>query len=171
MADSGLIAAVIAMGVVSRSGKKIADLAEPFRRAYVQIPETNFEVTNKDEKMAEVAAAFPDAEADWLDGLTLNFPDSWVNVRPSNTEPLLRLNAEAKSKTGESSKAKSSSKEGSPKASAKTAVKKTDSEAKGGNGKAGARRVPDGGFTNPIVGNAFKRAVKKYPNAFRRLTD
>ena len=99
MADSGLIAAVIAMGVVSRSGKKLADLAAPFRKAYVQIPETNFEVANKDEKMAEVAAAFPDTKADWLDGLTLNFPDSWVNVRPSNTEPLLRLNAEAKSKT------------------------------------------------------------------------
>ena len=99
MADSGLIAAVIAMGVVSRSGKKLADLAEPFRQAYIQINETNFEVTNKDETMAAVAAAFPDAKADWLDGLTLNFADSWLNVRPSNTEPLLRLNAEAKSKT------------------------------------------------------------------------
>ena len=63
MADSGLIAAVIAMGVVSRSGRKLADLAEPFRKAYVQIPETNFEVANKDEKMAEVAAAFPEAKA------------------------------------------------------------------------------------------------------------
>jgi len=99
MADSGLIAAIIALGVISRNGKKLADLAGPFRQAYLQINETNFEVTNKDEKMAEVAAAFPDIKADWLDGLTLNFPDSWVNVRPSNTEPLLRLNAEAKSKT------------------------------------------------------------------------
>ena len=79
----------------------------------------------------------------------------------------------AKAQGGKAGEGKSSKAgQASPKASAKTAVaKKTDTEAKGGNGKAAVHRSPDGGFTNPVVGNAFKRAVKKYPNAFRRLTD
>ena len=45
--------------------------------------------------MEAIAAAFPDAEIDWLDGVTVQYPDWWCNVRPSNTEPLLRLNLEA----------------------------------------------------------------------------
>jgi phosphomannomutase len=98
MADSGLIAAIVALAVLSRSGKKLSELANQYR-TYHQIPETNFEVTNKESTMQRIAAAFPDVEPDWLDGLTLRFKNSWVNVRPSNTEPLLRLNAEAKDKT------------------------------------------------------------------------
>lgn len=97
MADSGLIAAVVALAVLSNSGKKLSELANQYR-TYQQINETNFEVADKDATMKKVAAAFPDADADWLDGLTLRFKNSWVNVRPSNTEPLLRLNAEAKDK-------------------------------------------------------------------------
>lgn len=97
MADSGLIAAVVALAVLSSSGKKLSELANQYR-TYQQINETNFEVADKEATMKQVAAAFPDAEADWLDGLTLKFKSSWVNVRPSNTEPLLRLNAEAKDK-------------------------------------------------------------------------
>ena len=46
-------------------------------------------------EIEEVALAFPDGEADRLDGLTVQYPDWWFNLRPSNTEPLLRLNAEA----------------------------------------------------------------------------
>ncbi len=97
MADSGLIAAVVALAVLSNSGKKLSELANQYR-TYQQINETNFEVADKDATMKKVAAAFPDADADWLDGLTLRFKNSWVNVRLSNTEPLLRLNAEAKDK-------------------------------------------------------------------------
>lgn len=97
MADSGLIAAIVALAVLSKSGKKLSELANEFR-TYEQIPETNFEVTDKETILKNIAAAFPDTTPEWLDGLTLKFPDAWINVRPSNTEPLLRLNAEAKTK-------------------------------------------------------------------------
>jgi phosphomannomutase len=98
MADSGLIAAVIGLSILSQSGKKMSELVEPYRKAYVQIPETNFEVEDKEAMLKKIEAQFPDDEADWLDGLTVSFPKAWFNVRPSNTEPLLRLNAEARSK-------------------------------------------------------------------------
>jgi phosphomannomutase len=97
MADSGLIAAVIGLYILSESGKKLSELVAPLRKAYVQIPETNFEVEDKEAILQELATSFTDGQADQLDGLTVNFPNSWFNVRPSNTEPLLRLNAEAKS--------------------------------------------------------------------------
>lgn len=64
-------------------------------------------------------------------------------------------------------KIKGSRKEASPKASAKS----SSAPATGGNGKGGARPTGPVSFSNPVVGNAFKRAVKKYPTAFRRLTD
>lgn len=97
MADSGLIAAIIGLDILSRSGKPLSELVAPLREAFVQIPETNFEVEDKEGTINAVAAAFPEAPQDRLDGLTVSFPDtkSWLNVRPSNTEPLLRLNVEA----------------------------------------------------------------------------
>lgn len=95
MADSGLIAALIGLSILSESGKKLSDLVRPYRK-YFSINETNFEVINKQATMEKIASEFPEGKADWLDGLTLNFTDGWINVRPSNTEPLLRLNAEFK---------------------------------------------------------------------------
>ncbi|HVX48169.1 MAG TPA: phosphomannomutase/phosphoglucomutase [Candidatus Saccharimonadales bacterium] len=97
MADSGLIAAVIGLYILSASGKKLSQLVAPLREAYVQIPETNFEVEDKAGAIQKVAEAFKEADTDDLDGLTVNFDNAWFNIRPSNTEPLLRLNAEAKS--------------------------------------------------------------------------
>jgi phosphomannomutase len=96
-ADSGLLAAMIAIDVLAASGKKLSELVEEYKK-YVAIPETNFEVEDKAEVIAKVKEAFADGEQDGLDGLTVNYPDAWLNLRPSNTEPVLRLNAEAKTK-------------------------------------------------------------------------
>lgn len=99
MADSGLIAAMIGLYILSLSDKKMSELVAPYRKAYLQISETNFEVTDKEAVLKKLAETFQEAETDTLDGLTVQFPDAWFNVRPSNTEPLLRLNAEAKTQT------------------------------------------------------------------------
>jgi phosphomannomutase len=98
MADSGLIAAVVALAILSERNIKLSELAAPFRKAYVQIHETNFEVSDKEAVLKRIAEVFKDGEQTWLDGLSVNYPTAWFNVRPSNTEPLLRLNAEAKTK-------------------------------------------------------------------------
>jgi phosphomannomutase len=98
MADSGLIAAVIGLYILSLSGKSFSELVAPYRKAYVQIPETNFEVADKQAVLDKIAETFRDAETNTLDGLTVEMADAWFNVRPSNTEALLRLNAEARTK-------------------------------------------------------------------------
>ena len=93
-ADSGLIAAVIALGELSASGGPLSELLAPYRR-YVSSGEINSRVDDPRAKVEEVAAALPEGRQDRLDGLTVEFDDWWCNVRPSNTEPLLRLNVEA----------------------------------------------------------------------------
>jgi phosphomannomutase len=93
-ADSGLICALYVLEALSYAGRPMSKVLEPFRR-YWDSGEINSEVTDSDSKMKELAAAFPDAGQDWMDGLTVEFEDWWFNVRPSNTEPLLRLNVEA----------------------------------------------------------------------------
>jgi phosphomannomutase len=98
MADSGLLAAVIALYVLCTSKKKLSELAAPYRQSYVSITETNFEVEDKQATIEKVAKQFTDGMQDKLDGLTVNYPNAWFNIRPSNTEALLRLNAEAKTK-------------------------------------------------------------------------
>ena len=74
--------------------KSLSELLEPLRR-YQQTGEVNFEVEDKQGRMDAIAAAFSDAEIDWMDGVTVQYPGWWCNVRPSNTEPVLRLNLEA----------------------------------------------------------------------------
>lgn len=96
MADSGLLAAVVALYVISLHNQKLSSLAAPYRNAYAQINETNFQVDEKETIIQALVEAFADGQQDQLDGLTVNYPDGWLNIRPSNTEPLLRLNAEAK---------------------------------------------------------------------------
>jgi len=97
-ADSGLIGAVIGLYVATLTGKKLSQLREQYT-FYSAMPETNFVVEDKDAAIARIAAAFPKAAKSDLDGITLVLDeDTWINVRPSNTEPVLRLNAEAKNK-------------------------------------------------------------------------
>jgi phosphomannomutase len=95
-ADSGLIGAVIGIYVATLSGKKLSELREYYTH-YAAIPETNFETEDKAAAIARLSETFASEDQDTEDGLTVSFASgAWFNVRPSNTEPLLRLNAEAK---------------------------------------------------------------------------
>ena len=94
-ADSGLIAAVIALGELSKATVPLAALLQPLRR-YSDSGEINSRVDDQRARMDEIAAALSSGRQDRLDGLTVEFDDWWCNVRPSNTEPLLRLNVEAR---------------------------------------------------------------------------
>jgi len=94
-ADSGLIAAVIVLAQLSEANVPLSELLAPFRR-YAASGEINTEVKDPLATIELVAEALKDGEQDRLDGLTVEFEDWWCNVRPSNTEPLLRLNVEAR---------------------------------------------------------------------------
>ena len=93
-ADSGLIAAMHVLEQRCRAGVPLSELRKPFDR-YADSGEINTEVDDPLAVIERVAAAFPDADQDRLDGLTVDLGDWWFNLRPSNTEPLLRLNLEA----------------------------------------------------------------------------
>jgi phosphomannomutase len=93
-ADSGLIAAVVVLGELSAGGMPLSELLSPFRR-YFDSGEINSRVDDQHAKIEEISAALSDGRQDRLDGLTVDYDDWWCNVRPSNTEPLLRLNVEA----------------------------------------------------------------------------
>jgi phosphomannomutase len=94
-ADSGLIAAVVALGELSKANVPLSELLGPFRR-YADSGEINSQVTDQAGKIEEIAEVLAGGRQDRLDGLTVEFEDWWCNVRPSNTEPLLRLNVEAR---------------------------------------------------------------------------
>ena len=94
-ADSGLIAAVVVLEQLSRAGGPLSALLAPFRR-YRSSGEINSKIHDKDAAIRRIAAAYPEGRQDRTDGLTVEFGDWWFNVRPSNTEPLLRLNVEAR---------------------------------------------------------------------------
>ena len=94
-ADSGLIAAVVAMGELSKADAPLSSLLAPLRR-YADSGEINSKVDDPTERIEAIAAAFDAGRQDRLDGLTVEFEDWWCNVRASNTEPLLRLNVEAR---------------------------------------------------------------------------
>jgi phosphomannomutase len=93
-ADSGLIAAVIVLERLSRAAEPLSAVIAPFKR-YHDSGEINTRVDDQIAKVEELASVFADGRQDRTDGLTVEFEDWWFNVRPSNTEPLLRLNVEA----------------------------------------------------------------------------
>ncbi len=96
-ADSGIITALIVLELLSQSGQPLSALLQPYRR-YADSGEINTEVSSPAATVAAIAEAerAAGASVDLLDGLTVEHADWWYNVRPSNTEPLLRLNVEAK---------------------------------------------------------------------------
>ncbi|HEX2420210.1 MAG TPA: phosphomannomutase/phosphoglucomutase, partial [Acidimicrobiia bacterium] len=92
-ADSGMLAMLVLLQVLSESGRKLSDLRQEVE-PYSASGEINIRVDDQAGTVERVAEAFPDATVDRLDGLTVSWPDRWFNIRPSNTEPLLRLNVE-----------------------------------------------------------------------------
>lgn len=99
-ADSGLLAFLVCWQLISEENKPLSQLVAEID-PYVRIPETNTRVSDIPGKLRELEEIYAQkgAELDKLDGLTISYPDWWANVRPSNTEPLLRLNVEAKDKS------------------------------------------------------------------------
>jgi phosphomannomutase len=93
-ADCSLLAVVEILNLLRATGKPLSALVQPLRR-YAKSPEINFEVEDKQAKIEELARRYADAQIDYLDGITFQYPTWWGNVRPSNTEPFLRLVLEA----------------------------------------------------------------------------
>jgi phosphomannomutase len=95
-ADSGLLAMLTTLVLVSESGKTVSEVLAPLDTRF-RSGEINTKVENAKSIMQEVAEAYKakGAEIDYLDGVTISFPNRWFNLRASNTEPLLRLNVEA----------------------------------------------------------------------------
>ena len=93
-ADSGLIATMGVLGEMCRSGKSLSQLRAPYER-YASSGEINTTVDDIAVVIERVASLYSAHAQDRLDGLTVDCGSWWFNVRPSNTEPLLRLNLEA----------------------------------------------------------------------------
>ena len=93
-ADSGLIAFLVCLELLSVENRPLHEMIKEID-PYVRSGEINSRVTSIPEKIQQVAKAFADGEQDTIDGLTVQYDDFWFNLRPSNTEPLLRLNIEA----------------------------------------------------------------------------
>jgi phosphomannomutase len=90
-ADSGTLPALLILELLSVEDASMSDLLEPFRTKYFISGEINSEVTDQQAKMEEIAAQYSDARQSHLDGISIDYDDWHFNVRPSNTEPLLRL--------------------------------------------------------------------------------
>ena len=94
-ADSGTLPALLVLELLSNEGKTMGELLEPYHDRYFISGEINSEVSDQQGKMEEIEARYDDAEQSDLDGISIDYADWHFNVRPSNTEPLLRLNLES----------------------------------------------------------------------------
>lgn len=96
-AEASTLAAFLILNLMAKSGKKASELVHEVMR-YHHSGEINSEVADKDAVLALLKEKYADGTQHELDGLKVDYPDWWFNVRPSNTEPLLRLNLEATTK-------------------------------------------------------------------------
>lgn len=94
-AESTSMAAICVANMVSQAGKPLSELAAPIRR-YFASGEINSEVADPDAVLARLQERYTDGRIITLDGVSVEYDDWWFNVRPSNTEPLIRLNLEAR---------------------------------------------------------------------------
>jgi phosphomannomutase len=97
-ADSGVVPFLLMLELISKRGRKLSEILEPYRSRYFITGEINTAVSDVDEKLAELEETFgAQGDVSHLDGVSVTADDWHFNVRPSNTEPLLRLNLEARS--------------------------------------------------------------------------
>jgi len=96
--DNGLIPLFIVLEMMSKYDKPFSELVAPFTSKYFTPGEINFETQKKDEIIAAFEEKFKDGKIEHIDGFSVTYPDWRLNLRKSNTEPLLRLNLEARSK-------------------------------------------------------------------------
>ncbi len=90
-ADSGTVPALLMLELLTREGKRLSELLAPYHERYFISGEVNSEVSDPLGKMEEIAERYANARQDRLDGISIDYEDWHFNVRPSNTEPLLRL--------------------------------------------------------------------------------
>jgi phosphomannomutase len=95
-ADSGILPSLLLLELLSSQGVKLSDLLKPLEEKYFITGEINSTVADPQAKMQILAEKYADAEQYRLDGLSVIYPSWHFNLRSSNTEPLLRLNLEAK---------------------------------------------------------------------------
>jgi phosphomannomutase len=93
-AESALRAMGYMLRVIKQQNAAVSEIVAPYLR-YAKTAEINFEVADKETAIARIKEQYHDAEINELDGIRIDYPDWWANVRPSNTEPKLRLNMEA----------------------------------------------------------------------------
>ena len=97
-ADSGVVPFLLMLEVVSKKGRRLSEILQPFREHYFITGELNTPVPDVESKLHELEERFgPEGTVSHLDGVSVDADDWHFNVRPSNTEPLLRLNLEARS--------------------------------------------------------------------------
>jgi phosphomannomutase len=94
-ADSGTIPALLMLELLSKDGRTIGELMSEFRSKYFISGEINSEVADQAGKLDEIRERYADGDITELDGVSVDYPEWHFNVRPSNTEPLLRLNLES----------------------------------------------------------------------------
>ena len=92
--DSSMIAFAMILSILSRTGKSLSSLIKPFRKYYSTF-EVNFSVMSIEGVLKEIKKVFKDGKQDELDGITVEYPDWWFNVRPSKNDPVLRMVLEA----------------------------------------------------------------------------
>jgi len=96
-ADSGFIAFVILLQLLSQEDESLSRIVAPFYK-YVKSPEINIETEEAELIINKLGERYKDGQQDYLDGITVEYKNWWFNVRPSNTEPLLRITIEAETK-------------------------------------------------------------------------
>jgi len=97
--ESGILAMLEVLDIIAKSGQSLSVLIDPLRK-YSHSGEINFRVASPEDALRTIESHFSDGRISHLDGLSVEYEDWWLNLRPSNTEPLLRLNLESETPAG-----------------------------------------------------------------------